>query len=128
VGRERTRPSFHRLHLRCIHGDALNRYDVVEVCHRGFAKEALGEEMTSVQLMQHGAHMLKVFCPGRTEDQNIIKKHKHKAANVRLQNIIHECLKRGRGVGEAKRHDKELKMATVHPEHCLGDNILGMRT
>jgi hypothetical protein len=47
------------------------------VGHLVFAEETLGmlgKEVMHAHLMQHGPHVVEMFCPRRTEYQNIIKK------------------------------------------------------
>ena len=53
---------------------------------------------------------------GRAVDKNVIKKHQYELAQIRLEDTIHEGLKGGRGIGEAKRHYHELIMPLVSPE------------
>jgi hypothetical protein len=66
-------------------------------------------------------NMLQVLGPRATVDENVVKKYKHKPTEEGAQQVVHQRLERGGGVGEPERHDQELEVAMVHPERCLGD-------
>ncbi|KAJ1256975.1 hypothetical protein BS78_K256500 [Paspalum vaginatum] len=99
--RARYRPVVNGLHLGGIHGHARLRDRVAEVGDGGDSKHTLGaldEEGVLLKRAEDGAEMSKVIRPRLAVDQDVVKEDKYKATKKRAQYIVHECLKRGRGV------------------------------
>jgi hypothetical protein len=67
--------------------------------------------------------VLQMLGPSGVVDQNVIKKHKHKPAEVGAEHIIHQRLEGGGGVGESEHHDQEFDVAMVRPK-CHFGNVL----
>jgi hypothetical protein len=67
--------------------------------------------------------MLQVLGPRRAVDKYVIEKHQHKPLEVGVEDVVHQSLESGRGIGEPKRHDQELEVAMVGAERCLGDVV-----
>ena len=49
----------------------------------------------------------------------VIQVHDNEAVEERLENLVHKGAKRGRCIGEAKRHDKELKRSVPGYARCF---------
>ena len=63
------------------------------------------------QLIQHPPNGLDVlFAFTLTEDENVIKIHYHENVKLFGQDLIDVALKRGRCVGQSKRHNLVLEM------------------
>ena len=77
-------------------------------CHAERALGTLDDELVLAKHGEHGAEMAKVICPGRTIDQYVIKKHEYEPAKEDAQDIVHQCLKRSRGVAQPEWHHQEL--------------------
>jgi hypothetical protein len=63
--------------------------------------------------------VLEVFRPCLAVDEDVIKEHKHRLAQIGAEDVVHEGLKGRRSVGEAKQHDQELIVSLVCPERRL---------
>lgn len=59
--------------------------------------------------------------PRITVDENFVKKHQNKFAQKWAKYVIHESLKCGGSIGEAKRHYKELVVARVSAKGSFMD-------
>jgi hypothetical protein len=57
-----------------------------------------------------------MILPCSIVNEDFVEENKDKASEERLENIIHESLESGGGVGEAKGHHKELIMSLVSPK------------
>jgi len=55
----------------------------------------------------------------RTIYQDVIQEDKDKLTQQWTQDVIHQALKGGRGVGKAKTHDPKLKMPMVSLKSCF---------
>lgn len=67
--------------------------------------------------------MTQVIANGDTVDKDIVKEDDYKAAKEWPEDSVHCCLKRGRRVTQAERHNFELKVPMVGSKSCLG-NVL----
>jgi hypothetical protein len=67
--------------------------------------------------------VLTVLSPHPAEDQYVVKEDEDAAAKEQAQDGVHECLERGRHVGEAEWHYQELKVAEMGAERRLVDVI-----
>ncbi len=52
-------------------------------------------------------------------DEDVIKVHYHKNVELLCQNLVDITLKRGRRIGQSKRHDLIFEMTIVDPEGRL---------
>jgi hypothetical protein len=105
--RARYRPVVNGLHLGGIHGHAHLQDRVVEVGDGGDPKHTLGaldEEDMLLKRPEYGAEMTKMICSRLVVDQDIVEEDKYKTAKEGAQYIVHECLKRGRGIAQPERH------------------------
>jgi hypothetical protein len=73
------------------------------------------------QGVEDDADVLEVFRPCLAVDEDVIKENKHRLAQIGAEDVVHEGLKGRQSVGEAKRHDQELIVSLVCPEHRLLD-------
>jgi hypothetical protein len=73
------------------------------------------------QGVEDDVDVLEVFRPCLAVDEDVIKEHKHRLAQLGAEDVVHEGLKGRRSVGEAKRHDQELIVSLVCPERRLLD-------
>jgi hypothetical protein len=73
--------------------------------------------------MEKLIHMGEEGCPIFTINENIINENKYKLMEKRRKYIIHETLKSGRGITEAKGHDQELIVALMSSK-CIIGNVL----
>ena len=90
-----------------VHGDACCRDDMAQVGHGGGPKRTLGTfevQAVGAKSVEDDDDVLQVFRPGGTIDQDIIEKHQHEPAEIWAEDVVHQRLERGRGIGEAKRH------------------------
>jgi hypothetical protein len=105
--RARYWPVVNGLHLGGIHGHARLQDHVAKVGDGGDPKRthgALDEEDVLSKRAKYGVEMTKMIHPRLVVDQDIVEEDKYKAAEKGAQYIIHECLKRGRGVAQPERH------------------------
>jgi hypothetical protein len=63
--------------------------------------------------------MSEVLHPIGTIYQYVIEEDEHKLVKERAEHIVHQGFKGRRRVGQAKRHDEELKEPLVCAERCL---------
>lgn len=81
----------------------------------------VGEEVVVTEDGESGAEVVLVGFGGGGEDQDIIQVDKDEGVEVGAEDVVHEALEGGGGVGEAKRHDGELIVAIAGAEGGLGD-------
>jgi hypothetical protein len=98
----RYRPVVNGLHLGGIHGHACLQDHVAKVGDGGDPKR------TRRGRAKYGAKMTKMIHPRLVVDQDIIEEDKYKAVKKGAQYIVHECLKRGRGVAQPERRTASL--------------------
>jgi hypothetical protein len=72
------------------------------------------------QSLKYNLQMLYVFYKSFTKHKDVIHKHQYKSSHVFAKYCIHQVLKIGRSISEAKRHHYELKMAMVSFECRFG--------
>lgn len=63
--------------------------------------------------------MLCMFLEGGAIHRDVIQVHDNKAVEEWLEDFIHNCLKCGRYIGEAKSHNKEFKKSVPYDASCL---------
>lgn len=80
-------------------------------------------ETVGAEDVEDDANVLQILHLRGTFYQYVIEKYKHEPAEVRLEDIVHECLEGGRGVGEAKQHHQKLIVPLVSAEHRLADVV-----
>jgi hypothetical protein len=73
--------------------------------------------------VEDDADVLQVLCPRGAIDQYVIKKHQHEPAEIRAEDVVHQCLESGWGVGEAERHHQKLVVPLVRAERRLADVV-----
>ena len=73
--------------------------------------------------VEDGAQLEEVFSPRGAVNQDVVEEHQHASAKKGLQHRVHEGLECRRRVGEAERHDQELKVAVVGSERRFGHVI-----
>ena len=52
-------------------------------------------------------------------DQNVIKKNQSKIPQIGPEDFIHQTLKSGRGIGEAKWHDSKFIVPQMSSKSCF---------
>jgi K+/H+ antiporter YhaU regulatory subunit KhtT len=67
----------------------------------------------------------EVLRPQRTEDKDIVKKHKYKLFKKGSQDVVHHRLEGRRRVHEAERHHKEFEQSLMGAEGALVDVVSG---
>ena len=73
-----------------------------------------------MQDFQHPLNQLPMLFLGVCENQDVVQVYNDvPLINQVLQNVVHECLEGGKGVGEAEEHDGWLVHASVGPESSL---------
>jgi hypothetical protein len=79
--------------------------------------------MVGAEGVEDEADVLQVFGPRRAVNQNVIQKHQNELAEIRSENIVHERLECGQGIGEAKGHHQELVVPLVSAERRIVDVV-----
>jgi hypothetical protein len=90
------------------------------------SKRTLGQFEVEVSLFKgfkNCADVVKVFLLRGGPDHQVIKINGHKAVQVGAQNIIHDLLASGGGIGQTKRHDSEFEMSVT----CAKSSLVNVR-
>jgi hypothetical protein len=99
---------------------------MAQVGHRRGPKRTLGTfevETMGVEGVEEDADVLQVLRPRGAIDQYVIKKHQHEPTEIRAEDVVHQCLESGRGIGEAERHHQKLVVPLVSAERHLADVV-----
>jgi hypothetical protein len=67
--------------------------------------------------------MLQVSRPRMTIYEYVVEEDEDKTPKEWFEDVVHESLEGGGGVGKTKRHDEKLVMAFMGPEGCLWNVI-----
>ena len=111
-----------------VGGGAVFGDDVADKVHLGGGEDALGgvgEELWLSEEGEGGAEVVLVGFGGGGEDQDVVQVDEDEGVEVGAEDVMHEALEGGGGVGEAKGHDGELKVAIAGAEGGLGDVFRG---
>lgn len=68
-------------------------------------------------------YVLQVLCPRRVVYQYVVEKDQHEPTEIRPEDVVHQRLEGGRGIGEAKRHHQEFVVSLVSTERRLVDVV-----
>jgi hypothetical protein len=75
--------------------------------HPKFTLLKLGIQFVFSQPLEHFSKMLPMFLHNVAINQNVIYVYNHKIINLFLENVVLECAKYGRCIGESKRHHQK---------------------
>jgi hypothetical protein len=70
-------------------------------------------------MTQDNTDVLQMRALGVTQNQDVIEQYQDEHLDDTMEDVVHEGLECRRRVGEAERHDQELKMAVVRAELSL---------
>jgi hypothetical protein len=76
------------------------------------------------QTLQDQLHVLLVLFCGSAEDQDIIKVGEHELVLTVSKHVVHQGLKRSRGIRESERHHHELVRPIPRADTGFGDILL----
>ena len=68
--------------------------------------------------------MMEMLSPGFTIDEDIIKEDQNEFSKVGPKYFIHQCLKCGRSISEAKGHDQKFIVTIIFVECYFMDILL----
>ena len=106
--RLRLRPGEDGVDFGGCHGDAIGRYDEPEEFGRGlgeFALLCLGIETVGGEVVEDFTDMFLVLGRVAGEDKDVIEVDEYEDIEDVVEDVIHEVLERGWGIGEAEGHD-----------------------
>ena len=70
-------------------------------------------EMMIREKLHYKSHMLEMFSPCFTVDEDIIKKYQNEFLQIGSEYFIHQALECGRSISETKGHDQKLIVAIM---------------
>ncbi|XP_070304212.1 uncharacterized protein [Salvelinus sp. IW2-2015] len=115
-------PFHHRFHLLGIHLDTLSRDDVAQKGNAGAMELALfhlNEQLVLQKALENLPDIEHMFLGGAAEDEDVINVDEDEPVQHVAENVIHQSLEHGRGVGEAKGHDQIFVVAAGRVEGGL---------
>jgi hypothetical protein len=82
-------------------------FEEIHFHHPELALLKLNTQLVFSQPLEHLSKMLHMLLHIVDIDQNVVYVYDHKIIKPFPENVIHECVKCGRCIGESKRHHQE---------------------
>ena len=117
-------PRLNGLNFGGVGGDAVGRDDVSAEVDLGLCEVAfldVGIQFVLAEDGEDGGEVVAVFFDSSGVDQNVVEVNNDEGIEVEAEDVVHEALEGGGGVGEAEWDDGELEVAVAGAEGCLLD-------
>ena len=104
-----------------VHLEAFRRNNITQILYTSNMKQALGglsKEVIGSESGKNSGHMSEMFFFRFGKDHNIIQINHNINIKKIIKNIIDKVLKRGRSIGEPKRHNQILIAAIFSSKSC----------